>query len=49
MKAILQCWIVLALGGAVSISVLAWNGRYEQGSAIDIIKTHVLKAHEGRR
>ena len=43
LKALIQVWIVLALGGAVSVSVLAWNGRYEQGSAIDILKTQVQR------
>jgi len=49
LKALIQVWIVLALGGAVSVSVLAWNGSYEKGSAIDVIKTHTLESHGGRR
>ena len=48
-KALIQVWIVIALGGAIGLIALAWNGRYEKGSAIDTIKTHVLKAHEGKR
>ena len=43
LKALIQVWIVLALGGAVSVSVLAWNGSYEKGSAIDAIKTQVQR------
>ena len=46
LKALIQVWIVLALGGAVSVSVLAWNGSYEKGSAIDVIKTHIPKPTE---
>ena len=44
MKAFIQVWIVLALGGAASVFVLAWNGSYEKGSAIDILKTQVQRA-----
>jgi len=41
MKTFIQVWVVIALGGAVSISVLTWNGSYEKGSVIDAIKTHI--------
>jgi len=49
MKALIQIWVVIAVGGMIGLTAIAWNGNYERGSAIDTIKTHVLKAHEGKR
>jgi len=43
MKAILQCWIVIAVGGMIGLTAIAWNGSYEKGSAIDVIKTQVQR------
>ena len=49
MKAILQCWVVIAVGGLIGLTAIAWNGSYEKGSAIDIIKTHIPKPTEVRK
>jgi len=49
MKALIQVWIVIAITGTIGLTALAWNGSYEKGSAIDIIKTHALESHGGRR
>jgi len=43
MKALIQVWIVIAVGGMIGLTTLAWNGRYEQGSAIDALKTQVQR------
>ncbi len=42
MKALIQVWIVIAVGGMIGLTI-AWNGNYEKGSAIDIIKTQVQR------
>ena len=44
MKALMQVWIVIAVGGAIGLIAIAWNGNYEKGSEIDIIKTQVQRA-----
>ena len=41
MKALIQIWIVIAIGGMIGMTAFAWNGNYEKGSAIDILKTQV--------
>ena len=43
MKALMQVWIVIAVGGMIGLTAIAWNGRYEKGSAIDVIKTQVQR------
>ena len=43
MKAILQCWIVIAVGGIIGLTAISWSGRYEKGSAIDALKTQVQR------
>jgi len=49
LKSLIQCWGVIAVGGMIGLTAIAWNGSYEKGSAIDIIKTHALESHGGRR
>ena len=43
MKAILQCWVVIAVFGMIGLTAFTWSGNYEKGSAIDIIKTQVQR------
>ena len=43
MKALIQVWVVIAVGGMIGLTAIAWNGSYEKGSAIDIIKTQVQR------
>jgi len=44
MKALIQVWIVIAVGGTIGLIAINWNGNYEKGSTIDIIKTQVQRA-----
>ena len=41
MKSLIQCWVVIAVGGLIGMLAINWNGNYERGSAIDVIKTQV--------
>ena len=41
MKALIQIWIVIAVGGMIGMTAFAWSGSYEKGSPIDILKTQV--------
>ena len=41
MRAIIQLWIVIAISGVIGLIAINWNGNYEKGSAIDILKTQV--------
>ena len=43
MKALIQVWVVIAVGGMIGLTAMAWNGSYEKGSAIDILKTQVQR------
>jgi len=43
MKALIQVWVVIAVGGIIGLTAIAWNGRYEKGSAIDALKTQVQR------
>ena len=43
MKVLIQIWIVIAVGGMIGLIAINWNGRYEKGSAIDVIKTQVQR------
>jgi len=43
MRAIIQLWIVIAISGFIGLVAINWNGSYEKGSAIDIIKTQVQR------
>lgn len=52
-KSLIQCWVIIAIGGAIGLTALAWNGSYEKGSAIaalhevfDTIKTQILESRE---
>ena len=49
LKPLIQCWVVIAVGGLIGLTAIAWNGSYEKGSAIDIIKTHIPKPTEVRK
>ena len=49
MKAILQCWLFVIASGVIGMIALNWNGSYEKGSPIDIIKTHIPKPTEVRK
>ena len=43
MKALIQVWVVIAVGGIIGLTAMAWNGNYEKGSAIDALKTQVQR------
>ena len=50
LKPLIQCWVVIAVGGMIGLTAIAWNGSYEKGSLIaalhevfDVIKTHTSK------
>ena len=49
MKALIQVWVVIAVGGMIGLTAIAWNGSYEKGSLIDVIKTHTPKPTEVRK
>ena len=47
LKPLIQCWGVIAVGGMIGLTAIAWNGSYEKGSpnatrhaVFDVIKTH---------
>jgi len=40
---IIQCFGVIAIAGMIGLSAMAWNGSYEKGSAIDVVKTQVQR------
>ncbi len=42
-KSLIQCWSVIAVGGMIGLTAISWNGSYEKGSPIDVIKTHTLE------
>ena len=46
MRAIIQLWIVIAISGVIGLIAINWNGNYEKGSAIDILKTQVQRAKQ---
>ena len=43
LKSLIQCWGVIAVGGMIGLTAIAWNGSYEKGSLIDVIKTQVQR------
>ena len=43
MKALIQIWVVIAVGGMIGLTASTWNGNYEKGSAIDVLKTQVQR------
>ena len=43
LKSLIQCWGIIAVGGMIGLTAIAWNGSYEKGSPIDVIKTHTPK------
>ncbi len=45
-KSLIQVWIVILVSGTIGITAFAWNGNYEKGSAIDLIKTQITKHQE---
>ena len=54
-KALIQVWIVIALGGVIGLTAMNWNN-YEKGSPLaalhevfDVIKTCILETHEGKQ
>ena len=56
LKSLIQCWGVIAVGGMIGLTAIAWNGSYEKGSLIaalhevfDVIKTHTPKPTEVRK
>ena len=40
---IIQCFSVIAIAGMIGLSAMAWNGNYERGSAIDVVKTQAQR------
>jgi len=46
MRAIIQLWAVIAISGVIGLIAINWNGSYEKGSAIDILKTQVQRAKQ---
>ncbi|MCY7277566.1 MAG: hypothetical protein LH702_28480 [Phormidesmis sp. CAN_BIN44] len=48
-KSLIQVWFITALGGVIGLTAMNWNGNYEKGSAIDIIKTRILQSQEGKQ
>ena len=49
LKSLIQCWVVIAVGGMIGLTAIAWNGSYQKGSPIDVIKTHTPKPTEVRK
>ena len=50
LKSLIQCWVVIAVGGMIGLTAIAWNGSYQKGSPIaalhevfDVIKTYTPK------
>ena len=46
MRAIIQLWAVIAISGVIGLIAINWNGSYEKGSAIDVIKTQVQRVKQ---